>query len=99
MQISSLGLIQAEFMYCEDIEAWVFRHPQIRTKNTAVTGGETENECNWLLRSPRTDSFDLIEVAEAGGWEVWKGVKDVDYTISITCNDCGDDADWYVTLP
>jgi len=85
--------VPAEFMYCEDIEAWVFRHPQIRTKNTAVTGGETENECNWLLRSPRTDSFDLIEVAEAGGWEVWKGVKDVDYTISITCNDCGDDAD------
>ncbi|EJK53216.1 hypothetical protein THAOC_27398 [Thalassiosira oceanica] len=90
----------AEIMYCEDIEAWVFRHSRIRTmvnvnvkENNTEEKEKVENECNWLLRSPSTDDFDIISVAEMGGWSVWKGVVGVNYPITVTCNECSSRAD------
>ena len=90
-------------MYCKDIEAWVFRHAHIFThghfqhsSNTKETN--EENECNWLLRSPSTDDFDIISVAALGEWSVWRGVVNVNYPITVTCNECISTADWYVFL-
>ena len=90
-------------MYCEDIEAWVFRHNHIRTlgsmaniKGNSTEDDNEENECHWLLRSPSTDDFDIISVAALGEWSVWKGVINNGYPITITCNECLSTADWYV---
>jgi len=87
----------AEIIYCEDIEAWVFRHARIRTVPIEEENNADEinegNECNWLLRSPETDDFDIISVAEEGGWSVWKGVVGTNYPITVTCNECSSNAD------
>lgn len=80
--------IPAEIVYCEDIEAWVFRHPNILTSDTSDEVDD-ENECSWLLRSPSTETFDLTELAEEEEWFVWQGLVESDYRISIECNECG----------
>jgi len=41
-----------------------------------------------LLRSPNTDSFDIIELAEEVEWFVWKGLVESEYRVSIECNEC-----------
>jgi hypothetical protein len=73
----------AEIVYCQDIESWVIRHQDIRTSIA-------EEECGWMLKSPRTDSFDLIELAEETGWNLWIGHVKSETSISIECNDCED---------
>ena len=74
----------AEIVYCQDIESWVFRHQDIKS---SIAENENEHDCGWLLRSPRTDSFDLIELAEETDWNMWAGyIKSA--MISIECNDC-----------
>ncbi|KAL7536191.1 hypothetical protein ACHAXR_006980 [Thalassiosira sp. AJA248-18] len=46
--------------------------------------------CNWLLRSPDTDEYDLRYVD--GDWSIWTGV--VGKTeVSIACNTCSDNVD------
>ncbi|KAL7531293.1 hypothetical protein ACHAXR_003958, partial [Thalassiosira sp. AJA248-18] len=87
--------IGAEIVYCEDIESWVFRHDNIRTApaSTEVALAENENECSWLLRSPGTDSYDIIELADENEWFVWKGLIEDDYKVSIECNECYADSD------
>lgn len=77
--------VGAEIIYCEDLESWVFRHANIFTSHDDQT---EENECSWLLRSPQTESFDIIEVARESDWSVWTGYIEPDYSISITCNEC-----------
>ena len=67
-------------------------------ENNTEEKEKVENECNWLLRSPSTDDFDIISVAGMGGWSVWKGVVGVNYPITITCNECSSRADWYVLI-
>lgn len=52
-----------------------------------------QNECSWLLRSPTTDSYDLIQLAEETEWLIWKGLQESEYRISIECNECDSDAD------
>jgi hypothetical protein len=47
-----VNTVGAEFVYCKELRAWVFRHPQIKTSINA----RKENECSWLLRSPTTFS-------------------------------------------
>jgi len=89
--------VPAEIIYCQEIESWVFRHPNI----TTAEGTENENKCSWLLRSPNTETYDLIELAEESKWFVWKGLELSDYRVSIECNDCDDDSDcnYNVSVP
>mmetsp|Transcript_20385 Transcript_20385/g.58971 ORF Transcript_20385/g.58971 Transcript_20385/m.58971 type:complete len:591 (-) Transcript_20385:139-1911(-) len=82
--------VPAEIIYCEKIESWVLRHGKIRTSNNTDT---PENECSWLLRSPETDSYDIIELAEEREWFVWRGLIETNYRVSIECNECNDNAD------
>ncbi|KAL7551942.1 hypothetical protein ACHAWF_015151 [Thalassiosira exigua] len=79
--------IPAEIMYCDEIESWVFNHPDIKTSNPKESS-TTENDCSWLLRSPSTDSYDITELAEDEEWFVWTGLIESDYRISIECNEC-----------
>mmetsp|Transcript_22209 Transcript_22209/g.45394 ORF Transcript_22209/g.45394 Transcript_22209/m.45394 type:complete len:708 (+) Transcript_22209:228-2351(+) len=79
-----INTIPAEIVYCEDDEAWVFRHERIRTS----ANEENENECNWLLKSAHTDSYDIIELTKENAWSVWTDVVVPGYEISITCNEC-----------
>jgi len=65
-----INTIPAEIVYCEDDEAWVFRHERIRTS----ANEENENECNWLLKSAHTDSYDIIELTKENAWSVWTDV-------------------------
>ncbi|KAL9186453.1 hypothetical protein ACHAXT_005691 [Thalassiosira profunda] len=85
------GVVPAEIKYCGEINAWVLTHESIfRTKS-----GRTEG-CNWLLRSPPTETFDLLEVE--GNWQVWVSViAEADVSIAATgcqgssdCNFNGD---------
>ncbi|KAL9187447.1 hypothetical protein ACHAXT_001550 [Thalassiosira profunda] len=82
--------IGAEIVYCAELEAWVFRHEMI---STSPRDEDEENECSWLLRSPETESFDIIEVAqEQNRWMIWEGRIEQEYSITITCNECYDEA-------
>eukprot|EP00577_Skeletonema_sp_RCC1716_P005244 CAMPEP_0113387154 /NCGR_PEP_ID=MMETSP0013_2-20120614/8386_1 /TAXON_ID=2843 ORGANISM="Skeletonema costatum, Strain 1716" /NCGR_SAMPLE_ID=MMETSP0013_2 /ASSEMBLY_ACC=CAM_ASM_000158 /LENGTH=769 /DNA_ID=CAMNT_0000270033 /DNA_START=12 /DNA_END=2318 /DNA_ORIENTATION=+ /assembly_acc=CAM_ASM_000158 len=82
-----LETVPAEIIYCEDLEAWVFRHKNIRTSLDELE----ENECSWLLKSPQTESFDLIELGQSF-WNVWLGQVEREYPIFVGCNDCYDNA-------
>jgi len=73
----------AEIRYCEDINAWIFTHEHIKK-------GNDDSGCNWLLRSPETDSYDLLEVNPS--WSIWVGVIG-STSVSITCNECNDNTD------
>jgi len=46
--------------------------------------------CNWLLRSPQTTDFDVLDVV--GDWKVWTGVIEK-AELSITSNECHDKSD------
>lgn len=80
--------VGAEFVYCKDIQAWVFRHPNI---HTSTLKGK-ENECSWLARSPQTHEFDLVKVAAEVGWSIWTG-KVHDTSLTMACNECWDLSD------
>ena len=75
----------AELEYCEDIESWVLRHPDIR----ASLDNSRSNECNWLLRSDETEEFDLVELSREN-WFLWKGKIQQDYQIDIKCAEVSD---------
>eukprot|EP00978_Attheya_sp_CCMP212_P014785 scaffold37849_cov31-Attheya_sp.AAC.1 len=52
------GSHPGKFFYCESEEAWVFTIDN-------VTKAES-GECNWLLRSPKTDAYSLGDVPRTG---------------------------------
>ena len=52
-----------------------------------------QNRCNWLLKSPNTESFDIVELAEETEWFMWKGLVESDYSVSIECVECSEAAD------
>jgi len=74
----------AEIVYCQDIESWVFRHDKIRISNDE----NLENECNWLLISPETEDFDVIDVSIVSTWSLWKGQIAIGYSIAVSCTEC-----------
>lgn len=78
--------IGAEIKYCESENAWVFTHEMIRKTKTSGN-----SSCPWLLRSPNTDEFDLLDVPHT--WEIWVGVIDNEAQMSVACNECRDDTD------
>jgi hypothetical protein len=50
-------------------------HPNITTALERSQG--SENDCNWLLRSPYTESYDIIQLAHDAEWNVWMNlIKD-----------------------
>ena len=51
-----------------------------------------DGECHWLVRSPETTGFDLLDVDISGKWEVWLG-KIASTDVSIKCNLCSDESD------
>jgi len=72
--------IGATIQYCKEEDAWVFMHENIRKdRNTRHPG------CPWLLRSPNTKSFNLLEVS--GDWSIWTGIINT-ATFQATCNEC-----------
>ncbi|KAL9178938.1 hypothetical protein ACHAXT_011911 [Thalassiosira profunda] len=81
--------VPAEIKYCKSESAWVFTHPYIRKSR----GGETieDSDCPWLLRSPETDAYNLLEVS--GLWEIWVGVINKNAQVLITSNLCKDNTD------
>eukprot|EP00804_Cyclotella_cryptica_P006489 CCRYP_012786-RB/>CCRYP_012786-RB protein AED:0.12 eAED:0.12 QI:1112/0.7/0.90/1/0.8/0.90/11/549/703 len=78
--------IPAEIVYCEDAESWVFRHEKIST--TLSQEDDDQNECDWLLLSPQTENYDLIEMAQEEYWSMWRGAVMKNYEVYITCNEC-----------
>mmetsp|Transcript_7622 Transcript_7622/g.16602 ORF Transcript_7622/g.16602 Transcript_7622/m.16602 type:complete len:508 (+) Transcript_7622:542-2065(+) len=76
--------VGAEIRYCDG--AWVFTHPNIMKSNSSE-----ESDCNWLLRSPDTDAYNLLEAP--GGWSIWVGVIMDDASIKTTCSGCNTDTD------
>ena len=78
-----------KFSYCASEEAWVFSIDTI-TKGSGVS----EDECNWLLKSPKTSSFDLSAVGSSG-WTIWTGVvtpPPVSFFL-VSCDECSSEAD------
>mmetsp|Transcript_35784 Transcript_35784/g.58311 ORF Transcript_35784/g.58311 Transcript_35784/m.58311 type:complete len:644 (-) Transcript_35784:81-2012(-) len=78
--------IGAIIKYCEEESAWVFMHENIRKdRNTK------NSDCPWLLRSPETKSFNLLEVDST--WSIWTGIINTGSTFQATCNRCDSKAD------
>ena len=78
-----VNTVGAELLYCGDLGAWVFRHPDIKTS----PNGEEENECNWLMRSPEISTYD-IEFAASFNWFVWLGEIVPSNGLTVSCNEC-----------
>ena len=49
----------AEIKYCDG--HWIFTHEYIR-KSIDAFEEDYESDCHWLLRSPETDVYDVLEV-------------------------------------
>lgn len=76
----------AEIRYCAEEGAWIFTHPDIRK-----SADEEESSCPWLLRSPDTEAYDLLEVT--GDWHIWVGTINKGGQLSVTCNGCKTNTD------
>jgi len=51
----------------------------------------SQEKCrNWVARSAETKSFDLTEVSQ-GEWDIWVGTIQKGASLSIICNECGED--------
>eukprot|EP00579_Thalassiosira_antarctica_P007523 CAMPEP_0201903964 /NCGR_PEP_ID=MMETSP0902-20130614/55751_1 /ASSEMBLY_ACC=CAM_ASM_000551 /TAXON_ID=420261 /ORGANISM="Thalassiosira antarctica, Strain CCMP982" /LENGTH=287 /DNA_ID=CAMNT_0048438033 /DNA_START=945 /DNA_END=1808 /DNA_ORIENTATION=- len=79
-------IIGAEIKYCTEESAWVFSHENIKKAKTPE-----ESSCPWLLRSPDTQAYDLMDVS--GEWEIWVGVINHGAKMDSTCNECQDNTD------
>ena len=73
--------IGATTSYCKEEQAWMFMHERIRKDANTL-----DSTCPWLLRSPETFSFDLLEVS--GDWSIWTGVISDGASFRTTCNGC-----------
>ncbi|KAL7548821.1 hypothetical protein ACHAWF_012095 [Thalassiosira exigua] len=82
--------VPAAIRYCADIKAWVFTHESISRIKPSNSSKRSMQGCNWLLRSPETDEFDLLNVV--GNWKVWVGtIGNAD--VSIASTECAEDSD------
>jgi len=78
------GVIPAEIKYSTELGAWIFYHPNIVKKTT-----QDESE-PWLLQSPDTEEFNLLNVASE--WNIWFGVIDTT-PVKIHCTKCNSNTD------
>jgi len=68
--------IGAQIKYCESESAWVFSHPNIKKSSSE------ESDCPWLLRSPETSEYNLLDVQ--GQWSIWTGnIQDNGYFSAV----------------
>lgn len=51
-----------------------------------------QSECAWLLRSPKTIEYNLVDVP-FDEWSVWAGVIVQGNKVSIFCDECEEDSD------
>jgi hypothetical protein len=51
---------------------------------------DDEDRCPWLLRSPKTETYDLLEVQ--GKWEIWVGAIS-QMEVTVVCNKCSSNSD------
>eukprot|EP00578_Thalassiosira_sp_NH16_P005900 CAMPEP_0181135596 /NCGR_PEP_ID=MMETSP1071-20121207/32735_1 /TAXON_ID=35127 /ORGANISM="Thalassiosira sp., Strain NH16" /LENGTH=293 /DNA_ID=CAMNT_0023222251 /DNA_START=170 /DNA_END=1048 /DNA_ORIENTATION=- len=75
----------AKIKYSPAVNAWILVHPNIRK------AFDDESDEPWLLRSPDTDSFELLDVS-GSEWDLWQG-KIESAVLHISCNECDDDTD------
>eukprot|EP00978_Attheya_sp_CCMP212_P009203 scaffold21716_cov47-Attheya_sp.AAC.2 len=75
------GSHPGKFSYCESEEAWVFTIDN-------VTKAEND-ECDWLLRSPKTDAYSLGD-APRTGWSIRMNhaLELADLFFQFTCGEC-----------
>ena len=52
-------IMPAEIKYCDG--HWIFTHEYIR-KSIDAFEEDYESDCHWLIRSPETDVFDVLQV-------------------------------------
>mmetsp|Transcript_21224 Transcript_21224/g.42271 ORF Transcript_21224/g.42271 Transcript_21224/m.42271 type:complete len:529 (+) Transcript_21224:97-1683(+) len=81
------NVIGAEIKYCKKEEAWVFMHQDIGKR-----GDTADSDCSWLLRSPETAEYNLVDV-DREDWSVWTGIIVQGNDVAITCNECEKEAD------
>ena len=73
--------IGATIQYCPEEQAWVFMHERIRKEQ------HRQNvSCPWLMKSPETNSYDLLDVL--GDWSIWTGVIESGVHFHADCNEC-----------
>ena len=75
--------IPAEIKYSDDDGAWIFTHKDIRKSES--------DDSFWILRSPQTDTYDLLDVSGTD-WQVWVGIIGTT-RVTFSCNTCNDDVD------
>ena len=78
--VPAMGLFSFTFSSCKS------------NAHTLYSRFTMQNECSWLLKSPETGSYDIIEVGHERSWQVWTGRIETDYAITISCNECNDHA-------
>mmetsp|Transcript_33482 Transcript_33482/g.61658 ORF Transcript_33482/g.61658 Transcript_33482/m.61658 type:complete len:435 (-) Transcript_33482:113-1417(-) len=76
----------AEISYCGQEGAWVLTHEHIRKSREPE-----DSDCPWLVRSPDTRAFDLLDVSDR--WNIWVGTINDDALMKIACNGCKTDTD------
>jgi len=55
-------------------------------------GDTADSDCSWLLRSPETAEYNLVDV-DREDWSVWTGIIVQGNDVAITCNECEKEAD------
>ena len=79
---SSASAPGAEFVFCNEVSSWVFRHQNILS----------DQDCEWLWKAPKTeDDYDILSTS-GGVWQAWVGEAILSQVI-ITSNECSDKAD------
>lgn len=76
----------ATIKYCEG--RWILSHEYIMKSTDETHEGE---DCDWLARSPETEGYDLLDVANSK-WDVWTG-KISQSDVNIQCNYCERESD------
>eukprot|EP00978_Attheya_sp_CCMP212_P030218 scaffold110333_cov57-Attheya_sp.AAC.1 len=74
------------FFYCKHEKAWVFTIDGLRKAE--------RDECNWLLRSPKTEAYSLGD-APTTGWSIWtkNALTPADPHFELSCGVCESDVD------
>jgi hypothetical protein len=76
--IALLKIGSIRLAYCRTERAWCFSYVK-------------DDSCDYFMKSPDTDNFDLIDVA-GNGWLAKTNTGDVPVGwLAVSCNDCGND--------
>mmetsp|Transcript_18565 Transcript_18565/g.40374 ORF Transcript_18565/g.40374 Transcript_18565/m.40374 type:complete len:500 (+) Transcript_18565:347-1846(+) len=81
----------AEIRYCRKEKVWAFTHVNIKKKDEDEIRRDGRPDCPWLLRSPETSEFNLLDVT--GDWSIWTGSIQQNGHFSAVDNRCIDVVD------